>query len=262
MEHKKPATNEYIISEREIDWNDEKCSTWVMLPDSLKDAAKKIPKLWFQISEYELEQKLKPDRATCRVRMAFWMEYDRAVLNGNTKLRMPAVYGSIITRELWTHMYKNPEKLAWILCPPADYMVAMNEIMLRGVDLIRDIVTAKNIIDADGNLNAKNASVALQAIETVTTRVRGAPILRTESRSLNVNVNGPPQPPEEKSVEQLKEELGKYRAQLDKNSLLPSQLEPIEFTKIKEAVFVEVEGHGLSGRSDLAGSSEEKLPKV
>jgi hypothetical protein len=71
---------------------------------------------------------------------------------------------------------------------------------------MRDIVTA-DILGPGGKLNAKNAEVALKAIEMAHVRVFGAPIIRTKNETVSVNLNQTQNLPPPKNVDELKQEL-------------------------------------------------------
>lgn len=211
------------LPERDLDLfnKDNPRSLYNIVPDYLKLELDKIPQELLELSEHELEKKLKrKDRLSPtidRLRIAFWMEYDRAQLNWQ-KMRMSSVHSAVCSKQHWCYkIIVDPEAMAWIVCPPADYIVAMREVLFQGTNVLRQIVMAKNIVDEHGNMNPKMADVALRAIEMAHIRVYGAPIIRAETRSVNVNVNQTT-PPSPDDLEKLREELALLKENQDKQT--------------------------------------------
>lgn len=162
-------------------------SMWNLIPESLQTHISKVPLELLQLSEHELDKKLDPDAMTSRLRISFWLEYDRAQVT-QSKMRISSVYSPVCSKQYWcTNILSSQERLAWILCPPGDYILAMREVLMQGTKVIRKIIMAKNVVDDDGNLNPKAAGVVLKAIELVHVKVHGTPVIRMESKNMNIN---------------------------------------------------------------------------
>ena len=188
-------------------------SLWNLLPETFRPHLETIPPEYFGMTEHEMEKKFKPDVTTSRLRVVFWLEYDRAQAQKD-KMRISSVYSPVISKQAFQSLLGDPQKLAYILCPPADYIVSMTEILSQGVKAIRKIVMAQNLVDEWGNLNPKIAEVVLKAVDMVHIRVHGAPVIRTESKSVNVNMNQNQQlPSSSKSVKELEIELAQLQGQ-------------------------------------------------
>jgi hypothetical protein len=211
------TTTQFELPDRDLDIFNKNFSRsmWNLVPDYFQEAIEKIPKNLLEMSEHELEKLLDPHVTTSRLRIAFWTEYERAQAT-LTQFRMSSVYSCVCTKQQFHNkILSDPEKLSWIICPPSDYIIAMKEVLMQGVKVLRKIVMAKNIVDEHGNLNSKNAEVVLKAIDMAHLRVYGAPVIRMESKAVNFNLNqSTPPPASEKSLEELQKEIREVEEKL------------------------------------------------
>lgn len=163
---------------------------------------------YFGPAETELRVLLKPDDTTARIRIAFWQEYHRAQGAGG-KMWMTRIYAGVTSRETFYQIFARPQNVAWILTPPTKYMLALEELLDRGMANLAKIMTIK-IEDENGEVLSKNAAIFLKAFEQINERVHGAVIQKIEQKNLNLSAKV------EKvleSPEAIREELEALRSQ-------------------------------------------------
>ena len=181
---------------------------------------------------------LRPDAVTSRLRVSFWLEYDNAQENCRP-MRMPIVYSGVCHKSYFHNVVqRDPDRMAWILCPPADYILAMREILQEGMEQIRKIVTG-NIVSDDGEINTKAAEVLIKAMQLCDLKVYGSPLIKThttsESKALHVHTqidSVKTQAPAPQSTLQAIEILDKKIAQL--TSEVTRDLAPPQIVDVSE----------------------------
>lgn len=117
----------------------------------------------FRLEEKALHQELKkqnaePNPTDNRLRMQFWVEYDRVQKGDEREARMSVanIMGFLITKEVfYTYYISNPRKLIWLLCPPLSYVQHMEETLFLSMEKVRQMVEAVTI------LNVGDGSVAI-----------------------------------------------------------------------------------------------------
>lgn len=119
-----------------------------------------------------------------RLRLKFWFEYDQVRERGGQVMRMPHVIAGITTPQYFSEVFiKRPEKLAWLLCPPASYLVKTEEGLSFGIDQLRDILEQDHILP-NGRVDTKLGELKAKITMMLDARVKGAVV----QRSLNLNV--------------------------------------------------------------------------
>jgi hypothetical protein len=162
-----------------------------IVPERVSERIKEIPPELFQLEPKELE-KLTPKKeftlTDSRLRTAFWIEYGRSQ-EVMKNMRMDNVYGGICTAPyFYQTVLLDKVRLAYILQPPTNYNIAMEEALHLGVDRLREILDLP-IIDENGKPNPKVADVILKTVQMLDMRVKGAIIQRIEQKNLNVSVD-------------------------------------------------------------------------
>lgn len=113
-----------------------------------------------------------------RLRFKFWMEYDECQSRMLPKLDMNRVVAAICTTSfLYDRYLKIPEKVAWLLTPPAGYAVKTVEALNYAIDQFRDILAEPHMVN--GKMNVPLARLKLQIGALLDVRVHGKPIERT-----------------------------------------------------------------------------------
>lgn len=162
-----------------------------------------------------------PTVTLSRLRMSFWTEYDNAASSGR-KMKGSQVFGGIVTNANFRVMIKDNNKVAYLLCPPTNYVVQMKEALNAGAELIRQMFTAK-IIDDDGNLMPRAADVVLKAFALLDMRVKGAIVQKVDQRTLSYNVNRDVTPNQglamPKTLAELQAQLLLVQQQLESSSV-------------------------------------------
>jgi hypothetical protein len=162
-----------------------------------------------------------------RLRLKFWVEYDRCLATGSRQMIMANVVGGICSRELFYYHYlKYPHKVAWLVCPPTDYMTKASEALEFGLEQMRDILDMPHA--TAGKLDAKLAEIKLKIIALLDARVRGAVVQKT--LNVNASVGDVKRVAEANSVEELEKQLKELRRrdQLSKNIPTPGQVEVLD----------------------------------
>lgn len=143
----------------------------------------------FKMDERDLFKHLRslektPSPTDNRLRLKFWVEYDRVQASGEAKMNMTAVLASVCHQEYFFGKYLGqPHKVAWLLCPPTGYMVKAEEALEFGLEQLRDILEQPHIVA--GKVDTKLGELKAKIVGMLDTRVKGAPI----QKNLNLNVS-------------------------------------------------------------------------
>lgn len=159
------------------------------------------PKL-FSLDEKSLHDLLilenkKPTATDNRLRMKFWLEYDRVVSPNQTQNGYRTVSPSIITSgvcstQFFTSRYlKYPEKVAWMLTVPTTYQVLTEEALIYGLDQLRDILAMDNYLEIKGGKkipNVKLLELKAKIVTMLDMRIMGGHTQRIEQKSMNLQI--------------------------------------------------------------------------
>lgn len=176
-------------------------SVYNMVPDSMQKAMHMIDPKYMSWKESTLYKKCKPDERAERFRLELWQEYDRAKDRQQTQLSMKRVLEGTCTEYYYKQVIlKTPKLLAWILTPPADYLVFMKEMLHLGQRRMRELmsvspvshVEGKNGEDGKDEVDMKLATLQIKAFALLDNRIKGAVTQRhvIEQKNLNVNIDG------------------------------------------------------------------------
>ncbi len=161
------------------------------------EAAKKLEPLLFLMDERDLYRKLKkedklPSATDNRLRLKFWIEYDRCLQDGG-KFIIGNVYANTISTEYFYNKYlKRPDKIAWLLCIPTGYKTKAEEALEFGLEQLRDVLelphSFKRIIKGREveYIDSKLAMVKLSIVKMLDDRLKGGVIQRIEQKSLSI----------------------------------------------------------------------------
>jgi hypothetical protein len=150
----------------------------------------------FRMGEVELRRACKPTVTDNRLRLAFWNEHNLAQENGTT-MRMTSVYAGVCTRQFFETKYlSEPVNIAWMLCPPASYIIALEEIVARSQTKLSEILDAE-VVDEDGKVDVKLGELILKINVAAEARLKGSVLVRKHitgevtntNKNLNVNAN-------------------------------------------------------------------------
>lgn len=119
-----------------------------------------------------------------RLRMKFWMEYDRAQAQG-TMISIANVLHGVCSKEYFYKRYMQvPSKVAWLMCPPTGYMVKAEEALEFGLEQLRDILEIPHV-NAQGRFDAALGTLKAKIVAMLEARVKGAVV----QKQMNLNVN-------------------------------------------------------------------------
>lgn len=153
--------------------------------ERIHQAIEQLPEL-FSLDEIELKKALRENEATPnaidnRVRLKFWMEYDRASTSFD-KFKIANVVAGICSLEYFYAGYlRSPTKVAWLMCPPTNYTVKAEEALEFGLEQLRDILA----LDHGSGLTANTKLMELKAkiVAMLDQRVKGAVV----QKSMNIH---------------------------------------------------------------------------
>ena len=162
----------------------------------------------FGLDEYTLKQKLRaekkfPTPTDNRLRLAFWNAYEQVQSGVAKNIALTRIAAGICAPEFLVQEYfRYPEKVAWILTPPASYEVLAEEGLQFGLEQLREILETDHYkYDPDGKItryDSKLMEIKIKITAMLDQRVKGAVVQRIEQKSLNVNVT-------EKQVQKIAE---------------------------------------------------------
>lgn len=170
-----------------------------LVPPQIKKAMLRVPLEFYEMDEEELvplafpklqpgKLKPKPTPIDCRLRTAFWIEYERCQTLLTPMLWRNIYSGACTPSYFDQHWLSQKYKVAWLLKPPADYRLALEELLTYGLEEMRELM-AIPLQDDAGRVNVKLAEVKFKIWQAVEMRLKGAVIQRVRSENLNVNVN-------------------------------------------------------------------------
>ena len=69
-----------------------------------------------------------PNMIDNRLRVKFWMEYDRCYASGDRKVNISTICAGVCSREtFYKYFITRVPRLAWLLCPPQSYTAKIEE---------------------------------------------------------------------------------------------------------------------------------------
>lgn len=120
-----------------------------------------------------LKDNIKPDPRDNRLRISFWDEYSRAVERDHL-MRIDQIYAGVTTYEVFRDDYlSDPRLVGFLLNIPFSYMKNAEEILLSGLDRLRDIIDLP-LVNSKGQVQPAVANAIIKAVEMLDKRVKGA----------------------------------------------------------------------------------------
>lgn len=187
---------------------------------------------------HNLKKAARPTPTDNRLRIAFWMEYDRVQAGFRHKMDMTHVYGGVCSSAYFSDYYCIvPEKLCWLLTPPASYMIKMNEALDFGVDVLRNILSLDNVTE-DGKPNVKLMELQAKIVAMLDARKNGAFTQKIEQKSMHLNVDVPMGQVKGATMEETMRLLEERIEKLQKQDRLARVPEPKTVDILTEATVV------------------------
>lgn len=162
-------------------------------PAIIGEALEAIPDTVFAMSTTELRDAFRKTRYDDfteieeKLRISFWKEYESAVTDGR-KMSIQRITTGVCQLPFFRkHICGSSFRLAYILTPPEDYVLTLEELLKLATEQIRDILLLPHI-KKNGEPDARMADVKLKILESMLNRVKGSVATRVESKNLNVNI--------------------------------------------------------------------------
>lgn len=218
-----------------------------MVPGVEREAILALGPEWRNLSERELYKKVDPDPRDARLRLAFWDEYSQAQDRGR-KMFIANVVRNICPRDYWDdRVVVEPEKLAFIVLPPKDYVVAMRALLEQGLTKLEEVLALPLTMKTAKGVTVPNVRLItemVKIIQMLDLRVKGAIIqkVRVDSRSVNLNLAGDA-PGGQMTLEDLDNEIKKVSNRIH-DALRVEQQVPEPLPQLVPAVDVEFSSVG------------------
>ncbi len=171
-----------------------------LVGDEVKDLIKAVPMEAWDMSIFELANKSKIGIEEKKLRVAFWLEYERAMRQKSTININHVTKGIVTGRGLAKKILADPYKLAYIMTPPEDYKVKLEEMLVLAMDEERKIlelpierVTLQ--VDKNGDavetrkIDTSLATLKHKIRESLQNRAHGAVAQNIKQVSINKNYN-------------------------------------------------------------------------
>lgn len=201
------------------------------IAQAIEDAAFEHPE-FFDKDERDLykhlrSQEMTPSPTDNRLRLRFWDEYDRVQGTEKKAMNMANVLAGICSKELFYGTYlKRSNKVAWLMCPPAGYMIKAEEALEFGLEQLRDILEQPHV--QFNKVDTKLGELKAKIVMMLDTRVKGAVL----QKSMNLHVSATHAQVQKAATaataEELMEQLKVLEAQNRKAQNLPPGAVPNE----------------------------------
>lgn len=186
-------------------------SIFNMVPEGLQQAMLTINPTWMRWKESTLENKCDPQPRDYRIRVAFWNEYNYAKDMGKQVSLARVVNGNCSWDYWYNVVLKSPKKLAWILYPPGDYLIFMEEMLHLGLKRMREILKTPAITRKMGKneIDHKLMDKQMKAFALIDNRVKGAIIqkMQIEQKAMHVHAKVEDKATVPQSMDQIEEEI-------------------------------------------------------
>lgn len=161
-------------------------------------AIQRIPARLLEMTEKELRSTVRPDATLCQLKIQFQLEYARCLEKSGT-MKIANVIKGVCNKEFfYSTVVQDTAKLAWVVTPPVDSLIAMREILHLGLGELRKIMATPHVdhyvkrCEKTGIvlLESRKANPAvmgqkMKALTLLMDRVYGSVV----QRAANVNVN-------------------------------------------------------------------------
>lgn len=171
-----------------------------LLPESF---AKRLDYLQFEKPEYfgvpekELlgifreKKDLRPSVTISRMRLKLWEEYDRTQHLQLPQMDMRKIYTGICARETFEALMTVDHNLAWLFCPPTNYLIVLEESLLYGIDQLHEILETPLVDPKTRTFNTRLAELKVKITFALDERLNGSTPIKIEqvSKNLNMSIN-------------------------------------------------------------------------
>lgn len=124
-----------------------------------------------------------------RMRMTFWLEYERAILT-NEKMVVYNIHSLVCDERVFYRVFcTNPGRAAFLVCRPTAYQEQVKEILNHGLRGMRRVLDMPEY-DKNGKLNLKLIELKTKITAMMDMRLHGAPTQKVQQLNVNVDASG------------------------------------------------------------------------
>ncbi len=122
----------------------------------------------------------------CRLRMSFWLEYERAIAESE-KMVVRNVHSLVCDDRTFYRLFATcPGRTAFLLCRPVKYEEQVKEMLAHGLRRYRQILD-RSVDLPNGKIDHKLLAIQVKIVAMMDMRLHGAPTQKVQQ--LNVNVD-------------------------------------------------------------------------
>lgn len=137
----------------------------------------------------QLKKTVRAGQVLDALRISFWVEYNRAIMNNHDRMIMERVFAGICTDEyFYSTVVKTVQYLAWMLTPPIHYQVMLEQLLQATTSRLHELVNLPFYDEDKKKVDHKTAALILKAHEMVENRLKGMPVARSQNVNVGVNV--------------------------------------------------------------------------
>ena len=98
------------------------------LTPKLRDVFDNLPMRLREIPVVDLEVMIEPTVLMKRLKIGFWREYRKTIVEGRTEISIISTYENICSKQhFYEHMVYHNDRFAWLLHPPVEYEIKVEE---------------------------------------------------------------------------------------------------------------------------------------
>ena len=161
-----------------------------MLPEMVAANIYLIPDEYLTFDANELET-LTPNRRFTmtdnKLRISFWREHSRAIAQC-CNMNISNVVRGVCSRAFFTRFMNDKARMAYMILPPDDYEIAMEEFTGYGIDKLREAFD-EALKSFKTDKDPKMYESIRKTVEMLIVHTKGEPIRRVENKNLNMNVD-------------------------------------------------------------------------
>lgn len=231
-------------------WNENDPRSLIrIVPESMRAAILAIPEELRDLDEQALIKLFHPTPTMCQIRLLFWLEYDRAQ-ERFMNMKLANVVSGVCSEEMfYNKLLKNAQFVAFLVTPPATYMVALEEAVMKGIQRQREVLDVDPMIPDPANpgkfkLDVKLATLQMKITAYLDMRKNGGITqkIETNNQSTTISVAADAaellEYKEGKNMEQLQKRLDflEKREQMLEKGVHPGKPSPMDIEVEAEVV--------------------------
>lgn len=141
-----------------------------------------------QLTACMVKREIRMGSGDYRLRTALWKAVARLNVH-NPNIKISTLVEKSTDRMIFYRLIECPYRSAWLFIPPANYEEAMEELLARGIEELRDVIVTPHRDPTTGLINTKLVDLKIKAIAMVDQRLKGAYTQRVEQKTMQLNVN-------------------------------------------------------------------------